>query len=82
MFFARKQKTIYGGYTLCLNMIELELKEWGNSIGVILPAERLKQLGLKKGDKIEIHIKKKRIDGFGICKKAQSFMEESDSDKF
>jgi len=61
-------------YTLCLNMVEVELKEWGNSIGVIVPTEKLKELGLQKGDRVEIDlVQKKRIDGFGICKGAKLF---------
>ena len=58
-------------------MIEVELKEWGNSIGVILPAEKLKELDLHKGDRVEIDIiQKKRINGFGIYKGAEPFKEE------
>ena len=61
-------------------MVEVELKEWGNSVGVILPSETLKGFGLHKGDKVEIEvIAKKRLDGFGICKGAASFREEEDS---
>ena len=60
-------------------MVEVELKEWGNSIGVIVPAEKLKELGLHSGDKVEIDIVgKKRIDGFGICKGAKPFEEEKE----
>jgi len=60
-------------------MVEVELKEWGNSIGVILPAEKLKELGLQKGDRIEVDIvEKKKIDGFGICKGAKPFEEEKE----
>ena len=62
-------------------MIEVELKEWGNSIGVILPAERLKELGLRIGDKVEIDVITKRIDGFGLCKGLKSFVEEDASDE-
>ena len=29
-------------------MVEVELKEWGNSLGVIVPVEKLKELGLHK----------------------------------
>lgn len=59
--------------------MEVELKEWGNSIGVILPAERLKELGVQKGDKIDISIvSKKRIDGFGISRGAKRFKEEKE----
>ncbi len=60
-------------------MVEVELKEWGNSVGVILPAEKLKELGLRKGDRVEIDlVQKKRIDGFGICKGARPFEEEKE----
>jgi len=60
-------------------MVEVELKKWGNSIGVILPLEEIKGLGLALGDKININIvKKKRIDGFGIAKGLPSFEEEKD----
>lgn len=65
-------------------MVELELKEWGNSVGVILPAHKLKELDLKKGDKVEIDIvAKRRIDGFGVCRGAKHFEEEKEPhDKF
>jgi len=65
-------------------MVEVELKEWGNSIGVILPAKKLKELGLHEGDIVEIDlVQKKRIDGFGICKGAKPFEEEREKhDKF
>ncbi|MBS3145586.1 AbrB/MazE/SpoVT family DNA-binding domain-containing protein [Candidatus Woesearchaeota archaeon] len=60
-------------------MVEAELKKWGNSIGVILPAEKLKELKLGEGDKIDIAIvKKKKIDGFGLCKGAKPFKEEKE----
>ncbi|MEW5896452.1 MAG: hypothetical protein AB1668_02065 [Nanoarchaeota archaeon] len=62
--------------------MEVELKEWGNSIGVILPAERLKELGVCKGDKVDISIvAKKRLDGFGLCRRAKPFEEEKESHK-
>ena len=58
-------------------MVEVELKEWGNSLGVIVPVEKLKELGLHKWDRIEIGIaKKKQKDGFGICKGAKPFREQ------
>lgn len=58
-------------------MTEVELKEWGNSIGVIMPADLLKEMGLRKGDIIDIDIvKKKMVDGFGICRGAHPFREE------
>ena len=63
-------------------MVEVELKEWGNSVGVILPSEKLKELGLRKGDRVEIDIVlKERRDGFGICKGAKPFEEEKEAHK-
>jgi hypothetical protein len=60
-------------------MVEVELKEWGNSVGVVLPIDKVRQMGLKKGDKIEIKIfLKKRIDGFGIAKGGKPFEEEKE----
>lgn len=57
-------------------MVEVELKEWGNSIGVVLPIEKIREMGLRKGDKIEIKIcLKKRLDGFGISKNAKPLDE-------
>ena len=62
--------------------MEVELKEWGNSVGVILPAERLKELGLHKGDKVDIEfIAKRKTDGFGICRGAKPFEEEKEPHK-
>lgn len=60
--------------------MEVELKQWGNSIGAILPIEELKELGLSRGDRVDIDIiKKKRINGFGLCKGAKPFEEEKES---
>ena len=54
-------------------------KKWGNSIGVIIPFEVLKEQGLSKGDRINIDIvAKKRMDGFGVCRGAESFTEEEE----
>jgi len=61
-------------------MVEVELKKWGNSIGVILPAEKLKELNLREGDKAEINlVKKEYFNGFGICKGANTFEEAKES---
>jgi antitoxin component of MazEF toxin-antitoxin module len=59
---------------------EIEVKEWGNSLAVIIPAEKVRELGLKKGDAVEVEvIPKKRIDGFGIAISAKRFKEETES---
>lgn len=63
--------------------VETELKEWGNSLAVIIPAEKAKELKLKRGDKVEVDIvAKKRLDAFGICKGAKPFKEEKEHKEF
>jgi len=63
-------------------MIKAEIKKWGNSLGVILPIDELRQLGLSKGDQVELEvIPKKRIDGFGMCKGAKTFFKRDDIHK-
>lgn len=60
-------------------MVEVELKQWGHSIGAIFPSDILKDLGLEKGDTVDVAIVgKKRIDGFGIAKGARPFEEEEE----
>jgi len=47
---------------------ETKLRAWGNSIGVILPKEVLKEEGLSINDKVEVTLKKKSNplkDAFG-----------------
>lgn len=63
-------------------MVEVELKKWGNSMGIVLPIEKVRELGLRKGDRIDIKIMiKKRIDGFGIAKGTKPFREEKETHK-
>ncbi len=60
-------------------MVTVEIREWGHSLGVILPMSKLKMLGLRKGDKVDIDIiGKTRIDGFGICKGAAPLDHDTD----
>lgn len=51
---------------------EAKLKAWGNSIGVVLPKELLKQEGLGVNDEVEIVLRKKTNplrEAFGQLKK-------------
>ena len=38
---------------------EVELKRWGNSMGVVLPKDFINEMGLKEKDKILIDVVKK-----------------------
>jgi len=40
-------------------MIEAEAKEWGNSLGIIIPKSLVNKLKIKTGEKILIKIEKK-----------------------
>jgi len=61
------------------NKVEVELKEWGNSIGIILPVNKIREMGLRKGDRVDINITiKKRVNGFGFSKGAKPFEEDKE----
>ncbi|RJQ22782.1 hypothetical protein C4580_00030 [Candidatus Woesearchaeota archaeon] len=63
--------------------IEAELKAWGHSLGVIIPAEEVKKLKLKRGDRIKFEvIRKKKVNGFGMFKgeKFEPFERDPDRD--
>ena len=50
---------------------ETKLKAWGNSVGVILPKEALKEEGLSNNDEVEVILRKKSNslkDAFGRLK--------------
>ena len=55
-----------------METINTKVKKWGNSFGVILPADMVRQNNLKEGTNIEIRINTKdktRVkDIFGILK--------------
>lgn len=62
-----------------MTMAEVKVKEWGNSLGVIIPMEIAKHVDIHKGETIKIDIiKSKRINGFGMWKDAPSFKREKD----
>lgn len=47
----------------------VELKKWGNSLGIIIPKDKIDELGLSEHDIIDIDImRKEKISGFGIAK--------------
>jgi len=62
-----------------MTMAEVKVKEWGNSLGIIIPKEIVRHVGLNKGETIKVDIiKEKRIDGFGMFKGVGSFKREKD----
>ena len=58
---------------------ESTVKEWGHSLGVIIPKDLVRSLDLKKGEVISIDVvKKKKVDAFGMFKGAGPFKREPD----
>lgn len=59
---------------------ETKLKAWGNSVGVILPKEMLKEEGLSINDEVEVILKKKSNtlkDAFGKLKEFKATSDKS-----
>lgn len=62
-----------------MTAIEAKVKQWGNSLGLIIPKDIVKNEDLNRGDTVKVEIlKEKRVDGFGIFKGAPSFEEEKE----
>jgi antitoxin component of MazEF toxin-antitoxin module len=55
----------------------VEVIKWGNSFGVIIPKEKVLELGLLEKDLIDIDIlKKEKVSGFGIARGKNPFERE------
>ncbi len=62
-----------------MTMAEVKAKEWGNSIGVIIPNDIVKHERIKKGDIIKLELTRKTgKSGFGMFKKMAPFKREHD----
>jgi len=62
-----------------MTMVEAEIKQWGNSLCIIIPKHIIRVEDLRIGDTIKIEIsKEKRINGFGMFKGIPSFKEEEE----
>lgn len=60
---------------------ETKLKQWGNSLGLVIPKEIVKREELNVGDVVKVEIsKEKRVDAFGMFKGAPSFAKEDKAD--
>ena len=48
--------------------VTVELKKWGNSLGIIIPKDKVDELDLSEHDIIDLDIvKKEKVSGFGIA---------------
>ena len=66
-----------------MSMAEVEVKQWGNSIGIIIPKELARHEKIKNGDKIKIDITKKgKLEGFGLLKGLPKYVEDFGHEEF
>jgi bifunctional DNA-binding transcriptional regulator/antitoxin component of YhaV-PrlF toxin-antitoxin module len=65
-------------------MAEAIVKEWGNSLGIIIPKQLADHEGIKAGDMIKVDLIKPRMSGFGIWKdlKLKPFERDHDDHDF
>lgn len=62
-----------------MTMVEAKVKQWGNSLGLIISKDIVKVENIKVGDTVKVDIlKEKRMDGFGIFKAIPSFKEDKE----
>ena len=62
-------------------MTETKIKQWGNSLALIIPKEIAKREELNVGDIVKVEISKdKRVDAFGMFRGAPSFTKEDEGD--
>ena len=62
-------------------MTETKIKQWGNSLALIIPKEIAKLEDLNVGDTVKVDIsKEKRVDAFGMLKGVPRFCKEDEGD--
>ena len=62
-------------------MTETKIKQWGNSLALIIPKDIAKREDLNAGDIVKVDIsKEKRVDAFGMFKGSPSFNKEDEGD--
>lgn len=62
-------------------MTETKIKQWGNSLALIIPRDIAKREELNAGDIVKVEIsKEKRVDAFGMFKGAPPFSKEDEGD--
>jgi antitoxin component of MazEF toxin-antitoxin module len=55
------------------------IRKWGNSLGIVIPKDVVKEIDVSEGDFVDVSIvKKRKISGFGLCKQASPFVEDEE----
>ena len=58
-------------------MIKTKVKQWGNSVGIIIPKEAVESMNIKLGESIIVDIKRKE----GVLRELSGSMKFKDSKK-
>lgn len=62
-------------------MTEAKVKQWGNSLALVIPKDMARREELNVGDVVKVDISKdKRVDAFGIFKGGPRFSREDEGD--
>jgi hypothetical protein len=62
-----------------MTMVHAQVKQWGNSYGIIIPRDIVRVENISPGDYVKAEItKNKPIDGFGVLKGIGRFDDEDD----
>ena len=62
-------------------MTEAKVKQWGNSLALVIPKDMARREELNVGDVVKVDISKdKRVDAFGIFKGGPHFSREDEGD--
>ena len=60
--------------------VEVRVRKWGNSLGIIIPKEVAEELEISESDLVDASIaKKKKTSGFGLCRGTSPFVEEEET---
>ena len=64
-----------------MSIVEAKVKQWGNSLGLIIPKDIARLEELSEGDVVKVEIsKEKRVDAFGMLKGAPPFAKKDEAD--
>lgn len=62
--------------------VTAKVKRWGNSLGLLIPRDVVVEKEISENDVVNVHIlKKRKVNGFGLCRGKASYREESEAHK-